>query len=89
MLQLTWTTLRLSLDFKHLCIVIIRLGVKKGKLHSEAVAKLQGELEKEGRAASSSVAMPQKAAAGATASKRSSARKGWFFSTFQLVPSLV
>jgi len=52
------------------------LGVKKGKLQSEAVAKLQGELEKEGRAASSSVAMPQKAAAGATASKRSSSRKG-------------
>lgn len=44
---------------------MIRLGVKKGKLQSEAVAKLQGELEKEGRAASSSVAMPQKAAAGA------------------------
>jgi len=56
--------------------VIIRLGVKKGKLQSEAVAKLQGELEKEGRAASSSVAMPEKAAAGATASKRSSSRKG-------------
>ena len=55
--------------------MIIRLGVQKGKLHSEAVAKLQGELEKEGRAASSSVAMPQKAAAGASA-KRSSGRKG-------------
>jgi ATP-dependent Clp protease ATP-binding subunit ClpC len=54
------------------------LGVKKGKLQSEAVAKLQGELEKEGRAASSSVAMPQKAAAGGSAAKRSSTRRGLF-----------
>jgi ATP-dependent Clp protease ATP-binding subunit ClpC len=55
--------------------VLDKLGVKKGKLQSEAVAKLQGELEKEGRAASSSVAMPQKAAAGASTSKRSSRKE--------------
>jgi hypothetical protein len=44
------------------------------------VAKLQGELEKEGRAAASSVAMPSKTAVGATSStKRSSSRKGSYF----------
>ena len=60
--------------------------MKKGKLQSEAVAKLQGELEKEGRAASSSVAMPQKAAAGGSAAKRSSTRRGWFLSIFLVYP---
>jgi len=44
------------------------------------VAKLQGELEKEGRAAASSVAMPSKTAVGATSStKRTSSRKGSYF----------
>jgi hypothetical protein len=68
----------LNLLTKCVSLYLFRLGVKKGKLQSEAVAKLQGELEKEGRAASSSVAMPQKAAAGGSAAKRSSTRRGLF-----------
>jgi hypothetical protein len=56
------------------------LGLSKDKLHSEAANRLQGELAKEGRAASSSVALPAKAAAGATTStKRSGSRKGAYY----------
>ncbi|CAK9874897.1 unnamed protein product [Sphagnum jensenii] len=66
----------LSVDDGGASKVLDRLGVKKDKLRTEAVAKLQGELEKEGRAAASSVAMPSKTAVGATSStKRTSSRK--------------
>ena len=54
--------------------MIIRLGVKKSKLHFKAIAKLQGKVEK-GRVASSSIVMLQKAIVEASA-KRSSSRKG-------------
>ncbi len=64
----------------NIAVIFGRLGVKKDKLRTEAVAKLQGELEKEGRAAASSVAMPAKTAVGATTStKRTSGRKGSYF----------
>jgi hypothetical protein len=64
----------------NIAVIYGRLGVKKDKLRTEAVAKLQGELEKEGRAAASSVAMPAKTAVGATTStKRTSSRRGSYF----------
>ncbi|KAG6551592.1 hypothetical protein Mapa_006669 [Marchantia paleacea] len=66
----------LAVDDGGASLVIDRLGLSKDKLHSEAATRLQGELSKEGRAASSSVAVPQKAAAGATTTtKRAGSRK--------------
>ncbi|KAL3681430.1 hypothetical protein R1sor_024386 [Riccia sorocarpa] len=66
----------LAVDNGGATLVMDRLGLSKDKLHAEAVNRLQDELSKEGRAASSSVAVPQKAAAGATTStKRAGTRK--------------
>ncbi|CAM6088346.1 unnamed protein product [Calypogeia fissa] len=62
----------LAVDDGGASMVIDRLGLSKDKLHSEAANRLQGELAKEGRAASSSVALPAKAAAGATTSTKGS-----------------
>lgn len=56
--------------------VLERIGLKREKLQSEAVSRLQGELAKDGRTPFAPLVVPEKTAAGTgTASKRTVGRK--------------
>lgn len=57
--------------------LLSRMGLKREKLQTEAVSRLQGELAKDGRTPFAPLVVPEKTAAGAgTVSKRTVGRKG-------------